>query len=113
MDIRERLAIFYQRLGRAPLAGHAAEAFDLICRVLDEVECEFCDIPKTNPPPRHFTGRMYPPQPDNISVRGDGSWLIKVRRHRIVIESNGAFRIYRLIGPKDQLEEFSKPGARS
>src|SRR6266567_3788763 len=108
MNIQERLAVFYARLRDAPAAKSAEEAFWLICRTLDEVENEFCSVPKTDPPPRRFEGRMYSPQPDNIMVQEDGSWLVRTRRHRISIRSNGDFIISRLLDDQRLAEQFRK-----
>jgi hypothetical protein len=109
MNIQERLEIFYKRLAAAPPAKNAEEAFVLICGTLEKVEREFCPLPKKNPPPHSFDGRMYLPQNDSIEFRKDGSWWIKARRHRIVIEPNGSFCIYRVVDAEETLsEEFRK-----
>lgn len=105
MDIHQRLAIFYRRLEEAPVARNAEEALTLICSVLEAVESEFCPVPKTNPPPIAFDGRMYPPQPDNIRRQSDGSLRIRTRGHRIFIDPAGSIRIYR-----GRVEEFHKRG---
>ena len=105
MDIHQRLAIVYQRLGQAPVANTAEEALALICTVLETVEAEFCPVPKADPPPMTFDGRMYPPQQDNMQRQSDGSLRIKTRGHRIVIAPDGGFTIYR-----GRVVEFHKRG---
>ncbi|MDQ6631686.1 MAG: hypothetical protein M3Y82_07990 [Verrucomicrobiota bacterium] len=111
MEIRERLEVFYQRLAKAQPARNAEEAFLLICRALEEVENEFCPVVEKNPAPKSFDGRMYLPQSDSIEFREDSSWWIETRRHRIAIELNGSFRIYRAIDQEETLiEEFRKSG---
>ena len=64
MNIQERLAIFYRRLEASPPAGSADEALNLVCRLIEEVEDELCPLPREEPPPKHFTGRMYAPKKD-------------------------------------------------
>src|SRR5947208_9832677 len=110
MDIRQRLAIFYERLQVAPPAKNAEEAFALICCVLDAVETEFCPVPPKRPAPKTFDGRMYLPQADSIKVRDDGSWWVKTRRHRIALSRDGSVVIYRQTGDKRLIEEFRKRG---
>ena len=113
MEIRQRLAIFYHRLADAPAVVNAEQAFALICRVLEQVEDEFCTVARTSPPPRHFVGRMYSPLHDSIEVLADQSWRVSTRRHLIVIRPDGSFSIY-LVVTKDQLvEEFSKLGSQA
>jgi hypothetical protein len=112
MDIRQRLAIFYERLKAAPPAKNAEEAFALICRVLEDVENEICPVPPTNPAPRVFDGRMYAPQSDNIKVREDGSIWVKTQRHRIAIQADGSFVIYHVVEQKRLVEEFRKGGEK-
>src|SRR5437870_3647858 len=108
MDIQERLTIFYARLQAAAPANNAEEAFRLICRTLEQVEDEFCPLPKKNPPPRTFDGRMYLPQGDNIRNREDGSLSVRTRKHRIRIMPNGDFVIYRKGEKQEWTEEFRK-----
>src|SRR5205085_9113100 len=98
----------YQRLRTAPAAKSAEEAFGLICRTLEEVENEFCPVPKKHPPPRGFDGRMYLPQRDRIEFIEDGAWWIETRRHRIRIERGGSFRIFHVVGDEALIEEFHK-----
>ena len=109
MDIHQRLEIFYERLRSAPAATNAEEAFRLICRTLEDVENEFCSESPTSPPPRSFDGRMYLPQSDSIEFNKDGSWWIETRQHRIHIEPDGNFRIFRVVDKEETLiEEFRK-----
>ena len=68
MDITQRLELFFRRLAEAPPAASAEEALRLVCRLREEVEEEFCAVPRENPPPEHFTGRMYAPQEDRVRL---------------------------------------------
>src|SRR5579863_6252428 len=112
MDISERLALFYRRLEAAPPAATAARAFALICRTLDEVEDEFCPVPKKHPPPRRFEGRMSIPQADRVMPQADGSWWVETRRHRISVKPDGGFVIFRIFEDERLVEEFRKAGGR-
>src|ERR1051325_3606880 len=110
MDIKERLRVFYDRLRRTPPARNAEEAFRLICQTPEEVEEELCAVPKQIPPPKSFNGRMYLPQPDNVTVAEDKSLWVKTRHHRIMIKSNGPFVIFREMPHNTFLTEFQKEG---
>jgi hypothetical protein len=91
MNIQERLAVFFQRLEAAPPASSAEEAMALVCHLIEEVEEEFCPLPRENPPPMlRFTGRMYAPQKDRIRRLEGGILMAAARRHRIFCEPNGA-----------------------
>ena len=60
MNIQERLAIFFRRLEATPPATNAEDAMNLVCRLIEEVEDEFCPLPRENPPPGlRFTGRVH------------------------------------------------------
>jgi len=107
MDIKERLALFYRRLEAEPPAVAADEALAIICRVLEEVEAQYYAVPRKEPPPLAFDGRMYPPQPDKVHLRPDGSLWVKTRRHRIVIRPDGGFVIYHT---RIRAVEFRKRG---
>jgi len=112
MNIQERLAVFYERLRIAPPAASAEESFLLICRVLEEVENEFSRVTKQSPPPRAFDGRMYLPQTDNIVKHLDNSMWIKTRHHRVRIDADGAFQVFREMPGKTLRREFYKPGVQ-
>src|SRR5260221_9908412 len=111
MNIQERLAIFYERLAAAPPAKNAEGALELICRMLEEVEDEFCPVPKKDPAPQSFDGRMYLPQADNIRT-GLKNWLwVRTRHHRIAIKPDGSFDVFRGMPHKTLFSEFRKAGA--
>jgi hypothetical protein len=93
MDIQERLAEFFRRLEAAPPASTAEEALRLVCQLIEEVEDELCPLPREEPPPTEFTGRMYAPQEDMVKPRLDGSLVATTRRHVIYCGSDGAIRI--------------------
>jgi hypothetical protein len=94
MNIQERLAIFFRRLEAAPPAKSAKEAVALVCKLIEEVEDEFCPLPRENPPPQlRFTGRMYAPQPDRIFPLANGVLMAATRRHLIFCHANGAIQI--------------------
>ena len=94
MNIQERLAVFFQRLEASPLASNAEEAMALVCRLIEEVEDEFCPLPRENPPPMlRFTGRMYAPQHDRIFALEGGGLVAEARRHRIFCFPDGEIQI--------------------
>jgi hypothetical protein len=92
MELHHRLAIFLERLRTAPACRTAKEAFALVCRLIEEVEDEFCPVPPESPPPFHFTGRMYAPQPDFVREIGE-TLVATTRHHRVWCQPNGAIRI--------------------
>jgi hypothetical protein len=107
MEIQGRLEIFFARLRAAPACATAEEALALICRLIEEVEDQFCSVPRRQPPPFRFTGRMYAPQPDHIFVSAEGTIRAETRRHTMLLTPDGAIRITRT----GSIElEFSKPG---
>jgi hypothetical protein len=94
MNIQERLEVFYRRLKTAPPAANADEAMNLVCRLIEEVEDEFCPVPREEPPPfLRFTGRMYAPQKDRIFLLEDGGLLAEARHHRIFCRTDGGIQI--------------------
>ena len=107
MDIQQRLGEFFLRLEAALPAATADEAMALVCRLIEEVEGEFCPVPRTEPPPLAFTGRMYAPRGDYIYRLPDGSLTASTRRHRIVCQRNGAITVLHMT---DKSVVFTKPG---
>lgn len=107
MDIPQRLAAFFRRLEAAPPVGTADEALALVCRLIEEVEDEFCPVPRAEPPPLAFTGRMYAPREDNIHRLPDGSITAITRRHRILCQRDGAITVVHMT---DKSVVFTKPG---
>ncbi len=106
MELHERLKIFFERLRSAPTCRTAEEALEQTCRVMEEVENEFCEIPIQRPPPQIFTGRMYRPQPDRIFRSDDGHIRAETRRHTLHFSPDGSIRIIRT---GSGMVEFSKP----
>ncbi len=109
MDIQKRLDVFFRRLADAPAAGSAEEALRLVCRLIEEVEAEFCPVPRRDPPPRDFTGRMYAPKPDMTQHQADGGIFAMTRRHRIHCAPDGRITILHKIHKTIVL---NKPGKR-
>ncbi len=107
--IRERLNELYRRLAAAPRAAAADDAFDLICRTLDEVEDEMSGIPKQTPPPplRAPAGRLYPPQADRIVRQPDGTLVARTRQHVIRVGADGSIAI---VSATKGVVEFTKSG---
>ena len=93
MEIQQRLELFYKRLTDAAPAASAEEALALVCRLIEEVEAEFCPVPRETPPPEDFTGRMYAPQEDRIDRRRDGIIIAEMRHHRTTCFANGGIVI--------------------
>ncbi|MDQ3332035.1 MAG: hypothetical protein M3552_15500 [Planctomycetota bacterium] len=98
MSRQERLEEVYRRLTAAPALTSADEAFELICRSLEEVEDELSGIVKADPPPapEQDDGRMYPPLGDYVRRMSNGGIIARSRRHRIVIGSNGRMKVWNL-----------------
>ncbi len=96
LPVRERIAIFYSRLEKAPSCRNADEALALIIATLDEVEDEFSGVEKSVHPERAFDGRMYPPQADNIKLLADGGKIARTRNHRIVLSQSGSISIFQV-----------------
>ena len=107
MDIAQRLELFFRRLAEAPPAASAEEALALVCRLMEEVEEEFCPLAKQTPAPKRFTGRMYPPQADRIYPAPDGSIEADTRRHQIHCAPDGRIAIYR---KESTTPVLNKPG---
>jgi hypothetical protein len=89
--LRERLAEFFRRLASLPEASDADEALRQIGVTLDEVEDALSGISRRDPPPGpgESDGRMYPPQPDFVERRPDGSIHAITRGHVIDITPAG------------------------
>ena len=107
MEMHERLEVFFARLRAAPACATADESLALICRSTGEVEDEFCPVPRREPPPFNFTGRMYAPHPDHFFVSAEGNIRAETRRHTMFLSADGAIRVSRT--GSNELE-FSKPG---
>jgi hypothetical protein len=108
MELHERLKVFYARLEGAPPCASAEETLALVCRLIEQVEDEFCPVPRENPPPRHRTGRMYPPRTDSIFAEDDGI-RAETRRHTMYFSSDGSIRI---VLSRTGEVEFTKRGGR-
>jgi hypothetical protein len=96
----ERFAEFLRRLGAAPAAADADEAFRQLGDILNAVEDEMTSIPFD---PAHWQtdGRMYPPQPDSLRASPPGRPDVKrfrTRGHNVLIGDNGAIEIRDLSG---------------
>lgn len=110
MELHERLAVFFERLDAAPPVATADDALALVCRLIEEVEEEFCPLPRKDPPPRRATGRMYAPQPDSIIRSPAGIIHATTAGHLIVCNHDGSISITRR---RNVRSAFRKPGARS
>src|SRR5437764_3144403 len=93
MNIQERLAVFVRRLEAASPGSSAEEAMNLVCHLIEAVEDEFCSVPRQDPPPLGFTGRMYAPRPDRTRQLPGGVLVAEARRHRIYCHRDGSIRI--------------------
>jgi hypothetical protein len=104
----ERLAEFLRRLGAAPAAADANEAFRQLADILDGVEDEMTSIP-FDPANWQNDGRMYPPQPDSLRAVPGRPDVRRFRSkgHNTLVGDNGAIEIRDLSGRP----VLSKPGA--
>ena len=109
MDIQQRLAEFFRRLEVAPPAASAEEALALVCQLIEEVEDELCPLPREEPPPTVFTGRMYAPRPDMIKPWVRGGLAATTRRHVIFCEKDGRIVIRRSFSHATLLQKAGKP----
>ncbi|MGE0708793.1 MAG: hypothetical protein AB7N76_21550 [Planctomycetota bacterium] len=108
----ERLAEFLDRLGKAPPAGSAEEALELVNKILDEVEDALSGIPYDPDAAQQLVtdGRMYGPHPSFASEWKDNQDVTRFAhtRHDTFLQNNGAILI-RLRRPQTVL--LAKPGA--
>jgi hypothetical protein len=109
MNVHERLDLFYRRLRAAPAAAGADEAMSLVCKMIEEVENEFCPLPPEEPPPLRFTGRMYAPRSDRIRRLPGGGLVASTRLQRIYCGPDGAISIVQVADRKSILH---KPGKK-
>ena len=109
MDLQERLTLFYRRLEAAPAAANSDEAMAQVCELIEQVEAEFCPLPREEPPPLKFTGRMYAPRPDRMRRLPEGQLVADTRHHRIRCQIDGAISIERI---SDRKIVFFKPGKK-
>jgi hypothetical protein len=107
---QERLAIFMERLTASAACTTEAEAYELVCRVLDDVEDELSGVPKNPAPgPRPADGRMYPPQADNrYGTNRPHVARYRTAGHNVLMASNGAIEIRDAGGERATV--FEKPG---
>lgn len=91
---KERLELFFQRLGESHHFQNLNEALDGLSQILNQVEDEFSGVPYQ--PDEHETdGRMYPPQADSVR-EVDGYPAVSRLRHKghnTFISENGAIEI--------------------
>ena len=107
LEKRERLKIFLERLKAHAPARTAEEAFNLVARILNEVEDEFTTIP-FDPTQWRNDGRMYPPMPDSARDVDGRPDITRYRsaKHNTCIGANGAIQIRTL----DGVVLLDKPG---
>ena len=91
---QERFAEFLGRLEQAPAASTFGQAYELMCRTLNEVEDELSGIPY-DPASWRTDGRMYPPEPDSERKVPDRRTVKRFRHrgHNTLIGENGAIEI--------------------
>ena len=106
----DRLQLFFDQLNAAPTAGTEAEAFDLVCQLLNRVEDQHSGVP-ANPTSWEADGRLYPPQPDKRKSFAPRATIIRYRSrdHYLWIEANGAILITDIDYPPKIM--LSKAGA--
>jgi len=108
MNIQERLEVFYRRLKTAPPAASADEAMNLVCRLIEQVEDEFCPVLREEPPPLVFSGRMYAPQRDRMRRLPQGQLVANTRHHRIYCQPDGAINIVHMPSRKSVMIKDGK-----
>jgi hypothetical protein len=92
---RERLEELFRRLHAAVPSNSADEAFELVCRTLEQVEDELSGVPRADPAPPmdQDDGRMYRPMGNNIRRTRTGGIVAKTKGHRITVASDGKIEI--------------------
>jgi hypothetical protein len=87
-----RFDVFLRALADAPAASTAAEAFELLGQVLNDVEDSLSGVqfdPKNWP----TDGRMYPPQADKAFLEEGGVTRYRNARHYTFIGPDGSIEI--------------------
>ncbi|MGL4550743.1 MAG: hypothetical protein ACRC33_06110 [Gemmataceae bacterium] len=101
--ISERLTLFYESLNAAPPAASHDEAFDLLGRLLDQIEDAHSGVPAD--PEAALTGpsdgRMYPPHSHYRRPVREGLVRYRTKGHNVYIADNGAIQIRTLSGQID------------
>ncbi len=108
----ERLAEIFRRIDAAPSCSTFEEAYELLCRTMDEVEDELTPFP--NEPDRWMElPRLFPPQMDRMSsVQGEDVKRFDSLRHVTYIARNGAIEVrsLRVVDGKVSVH-FTKAGS--
>jgi hypothetical protein len=109
MDIYQRIALFYQRLGALPAFESHDQALAEIARVLTEVEDEHSCVPRDpSGMPAVTGGRMYPPVAAYARATDiQGVIMYAQKGHRTYISDDGAVLI---VNKRTEAIEFEKPG---
>ena len=110
MDVRERIALFYQRLGGLPAFESHDQALAEIARTLTEVEDEHSGVAREpSDMPVVTAGRMYPPV-SAYARETDIPGVIKYTQkgHWTYISEDGAVLI---VNRRTEKAEFEKPGS--
>lgn len=70
---------------------------ELVCRLIEQVEDEFCPLAREEPAPILFTGRMYAPQKDRMRrILPQGTIVADTRHHRVFCQPTGEISILRM-----------------
>jgi hypothetical protein len=106
----QRLHVVFNELDDKPPAKSALAALGLVVETLNSVEDRLSGVPREPIPPLGAdTGRMYPPQPDQIRTSEDGTIHAFSRRHVIVCAPDGSISVSLRRGPM----VYFKEGLRS
>lgn len=106
MSKASRLALIFNKL-KSYRANNAQEGYDVLSRVMKEVEDAHSGEPAEINPGLN-TERMYPPQADNIQTY-EGMWVMRSRLHRIVIGKGGGVGVIDLKSGKMVMQEGPLP----
>ncbi len=69
----ERLKIYSQKLKESPASNNSQEAFNLLDKIMTEVEDAYSGVKKIKNPSLKYEGRMYAPRADYTEKLPDGS----------------------------------------
>jgi len=87
-----RFDVFLKALADAPPAASAAEAFELLVQVLNDVEDSLSGV-HFDPKNWATDGRMYPPQADKAFLEEGGVTRYRSARHYTFIGLDGSIEI--------------------
>ena len=90
----ERLKIYSQKLKESPPTNNAQEAFNLLDKVMTEVEDAYSGVKKIKNPSLKYEGRMYAPRADYTEKLPNGSIEAVTAGNIIRLSKNGDIEFF-------------------